>query len=135
MEPDKIASETITQVVAEVAVALKDAAVEYGPEAADLALLAFRVDAIKTLAEGGVWLLILIAAWRGWLWFWAKSEEWDDDAKYPARMILGILGGTAGFLAFLYTAGVLIDIPVWVAAFGSPELLIATRALEAAGLM
>jgi hypothetical protein len=135
MEPDKIADATITQVVAEVASALKDAAVEYGPEAADLALLAFRVDAVQTLAEGGVWVLILLAAWRAWLWFWAKSEDWDDDAKYPSRAVGGIIGGIAGFVIALYAIGILIDIPVWVAAFGSPELLIATRALEAAGLM
>jgi hypothetical protein len=135
MEPDKIATETITQVVAEVATALRDAAVEYGPEAADLALLAFRIDAIRTLVEGGAWVVILIVAWRLWMAFFVKSEDWDDDTKYPTRIIIGIVGGFAGTFIGAFAINTLINIPLWVAAFGAPELLIATRALEAAGLM
>jgi hypothetical protein len=135
MEPDKIAETTITQVVAEVAQALKNAAVEYGPEAADLALLAFRVDAIKTLTEIPVILGICVALWKGWRWFWVKSEEWDDGDRFLTRCIAFIAGAVA-FVSFGVEAiDRIIDIPVWVAAFGSPELLIATRALEAAGLM
>jgi hypothetical protein len=135
MEPDKIATETVTQVVAEVASALKNAAIEYGPDAADLALLAFRMDALKTLVEAGVWALILLAGLRAWAWFWGKSRDWESDAKYPSRIILGIVGGFAGFVIAIYSIGSFINIPLWIAAFGSPELLIATRALQAAGLM
>ena len=135
--------QTISQIVAEVAAAMRDAAVDYGPEAADLALLAYQVDAIKALllipvASASIWGL-----WKAWGVLLRVSEGWVVPHSYGddtfGRTIARVFGGVAagGVALMLAIGGVnrLIDIPLWLAAFGNPELLIATRALQAAGLL
>ena len=135
--------QTISQIVAEVASALKDAAAEYGPQAADLALLAYRVDAIKSLMFIPIAAAMMWCLWRAWLLLYRVSEGWverrsygDDTFPRSAARCAGVLiFGGAGVLTAATAVGRLIDIPLWMAAFGTPELLIATRALQAAGLM
>lgn len=135
---------TVSAIVAEVAAALKDAAAEYGPQAADLALLAYRVDAIKGLLLVPVAGAAIYGIWRGWRWLWKISEAWVDNPGTPredtgarviARTVGTIVGGIGAFVFALVGLSRLLDIPLWIAAFGKPELLIATRALEAAGLL
>ena len=141
---DPITTPSIAEIVAQVAAAMKDAAAEYGPQAADLALLAYRVDAIKSLLLIPVAGGILYGAWRGWKWLWRASADWCDPPgkayrdTFPrdiARILSSIGGGVGGFFLAAITIDRVIDLPLWMAAFGAPELLIATRALEAAGLM
>ena len=135
--------QTISQIVAEVAAAMKDAAAEYGPQAADLALWAYQVNAIQRLLTGVLLLAVLLGiylAWR-WLWnasaAWVKEHSWGEDTE--TRDMSRFLGtGLALIAGSLVAAGALtrlFDVAVWLAALGRPELLIATRALQAAGLM
>ncbi len=134
----------ISEIVAEVALALKDAAAEYGPQAAELALMAYRVDAVKSLAFVPIAAASVYGIWRGWRWLWQASETWvskvgthyEDTTGRDLARAFGTLAGAATALV-LSIAGMarLFDLPLWFAAFGKPELLIATRALQAAGLL
>ena len=127
--------QTVAQIVAEVAGAMKEAAAEYGPQAADLALLAYRVDAIQKLIGAGLMAGAVYGLWRGWKWLFMASVAWDEESRDIARWAAGTMAACVAGVLALNTVLILSSIPTWLAAFGNPELLIATRALRAAGLM
>ena len=140
METDQ----TITAIVAEVASALKDAAAEYGPQAADLALMTYRVDAISSLLFIPASAAIVYGSWRAWGCLKAVSAGWvrtnhgweeDSDGRGIARTLGAVALVGVSFLVSCVAVSRAMDIPLWMAALGNPELLIATRALQAAGLM
>ena len=140
METDQ----TITEIVADVASALKDAAAEYGPQAADLALMAYRVDAISSLLFIPASAAIVYGSWRAWGYLKAVSAGWvttygsmydDTSGRDIARILGATLLGAVSFIVSCVAVTRAMDIPLWMAALGNPELLIATRALQAAGLM
>ena len=132
----EITQETLSQIVGRVAGALEAAVKDYGPDAVDLALLAYRVDAIQSLVGAAVCLGFVAGIIFFYRWFWYAVSHLDAyDDRPMARAAVGAVSSLVSF--FLGGIGVLglIDAPKWVAAFGYPELLIATKALEAAGLM
>lgn len=128
---DGVLAEAVTKVTA----ALELAATEHGQAGVDLALLAYRVDAIQGLALGAMWLLS--AAGCGLLIYaiWRLTEAWLEEDRVPARVIAGMVVGVGAGIFLVVGMIDLLRIPHWMAAFGYPEVLIATRALQAAGLM
>ena len=131
----EVAQQTIGDIVANVSNALTDAVKQYGPDAVDLAMLAYRVDAVQTLAIGFLCLAAIAISIKLYLRFWKISEEFDRWDKGPARAVIGVLLGFMSLFLGVFTISCLLNAPIWLAAFGRPEVLIATKALKAAGLM
>lgn len=130
----KLAEASMSEIVSKVAQAMADATKDYGPQAVDLAMMAYRVMAIQSVL---MWLVMFLS----WLSIpfilkkvWKVTEDWNSLEKNEARAYPFIGGGILGL--FLSIA-LLVKFSVvdWIAAFGYPELLIATKALIAAGLM
>ena len=134
-EVTKLADMSVDAIVAQVAQGLHDAAVTYGPDAVALALTAYRVDALQQIASGGVMLLFVAAIILGYRWLWKASKDWDEETLLGARGACGIIGGFVAIGLLIAAIYRFLDFPVWIAAFGHPELLIAIRALHAAGLL
>ena len=141
MDNEKIVeavSDKMDVAMVEIAEALKGAVDQYGADAVDLALLAFRVEAAHHLMLGVMQLVAALIVWKLLRWLWAFTQEgWDDadDGAHIARASGTIAGVMFGGL--MLAAGILrvTSISAWVAVFGYPELRIAIKALEAAGLM
>lgn len=131
-------SDKMDVAMVEIAEALKGAVDQYGADAVDLALLAFRVEAAHHLMLGVMQLVAALVVWKLLRWLWAFTQEGWDDADDFAQMAR-TFGGTSGviFGGLMLAAGILrvMSISAWVAVFGYPELRIAIKALEAAGLM
>lgn len=131
---------TISEVVKQVADAMSAAMKQYGPDAVDLALLAYRVEAAQQLLHGATFAVAVAAIAYGFMRFWAWSAtkldgSYNDEPYYIGRIVaaISLLGGSAGFGAAALAR--LLDASAWLAAFGWPELRIAMKALEAAGLL
>lgn len=141
MDNEKIVeavSDQLDTAMVQIADALKGAVDQYGADAVDLALLAFRVEAAHHLMLGVMQLVVALVVWKLLRWLWATTQKgWDknDEGSQFARVIGCSVGGAIGGL--MLAAGVLrvTSISAWVAVFGYPELRIALKALEAAGLM
>lgn len=134
-----VATDSAGQIVAEVAAALKDAVKEYGPDAVDLALMAYRVDAIQTIANGMILTAVGAAFAVVALFFGRKFKaEMEKDGYETYEVFYGFAGGGAllGSVPFFVEGpSRLVVVYNWIAAFGYPELMIATKALQAAGLL
>ena len=131
---------TIGEVVKQVAAAMSEAVKQYGPDAVDLALMAYRVDAAQQVLHGVAFAVaataVIIAFVRFWAWSGTKMDGSYNDEPYYIGRGLGGFFAVAASTAFAAAAlARLLDVSAWLATFGYPELRIAIRALEAAGLM
>jgi hypothetical protein len=141
MDNEKIVeavSDKMDVAMVEIATSIKGAVDQYGADAVDLALLAFRVEAAHHLMMGVMQLVAAFITWKLLRWLWSATQDgWDDadDGDQIARVFGGISGVIFGGL--MLAAGILrvTSISAWIAVFGYPELRIAIKALEAAGLM
>lgn len=141
MDNEKIVeavSDQMDTAMVEIAEALKGAVDRYGADAVELALMAFRIEAAHHLLLGVLQFVVVFLMWKLGRLMWAATQEgWDagEDGPAMARAIIVTVGGIGGGL--MLAAGVLrlTSISAWVAVFGYPELRIAIKALEAAGLM
>ncbi|MEY4863787.1 MAG: hypothetical protein RLZ51_1882 [Pseudomonadota bacterium] len=133
---------TIAEAVKQVGAALAEAAKEYGPDAVDLALMAYRVDAAQQLVLGTLMAALVLAVVKAYLLFWAWSGKQievvgpvNDEGYFVGRLAFGLAG--AGAVVLLSASAIyrLLDLSAWAASFGYPELRIAMKALQAAGLM
>lgn len=143
MDNEKIVeavSDQLDTAMVEIAEALKGAVDRYGADAVDLALMAFRIEAAHHLLLGVLQLVVVFIVWKLWRWLWSATRGgWDDADADDGAQIARVLGTFACglFGGLMLAAGVLrlTSISAWVAVFGYPELRIAIKALEAAGLM
>jgi hypothetical protein len=141
MDNEKIVeavSDQMDTAMVEIAEALKGAVDQYGADAVDLALMAFRVEAAHSLMLGVMQLIAVLVIWKLLRWLWDVTQEgWErhDEGAGIMRALGGFFGGGLGLL--LLAAGILrvTSLSAWAAVFGYPELRIAIKALEAAGLM
>jgi len=127
--------QTIAEIAARVAEGMESAAIEYGAGAVDLALLAYQVMAIQELLLWAILALPLMFMWKA-----SKAlRSWADDGSSEGREIASVFVHIAGFIySFIGVVALLqllTSIPMWIAAFGKPELWIATKTLKAAGLL
>lgn len=110
-------------------------ATEHGQAAADAVLLAYQIDAISALLVRYLAALLLIGFG---LWCWRSARKggidvFDGKDRPPIEMVytaatMMVIIGSVIVISSLHLAR-------WYAAFGHPELLIATKALKAAGLL
>lgn len=132
---------SIAEVVKQVSDAMSGAMKQYGPDAVDLAVMAYRVDAVQQIVEGVVLAIIAVLIVKAFLWVWAvtgkgiEENPRDTEGYYVARVGAGIVGATAGGLTGAQALANLMDVAAWTAVAGYPELRIAMKALSAAGLM
>lgn len=130
---------SVAEMIGRTADAISTAVAEHGDEALELSLLAYQLDAIRALifpflavVLGGIgWFLVARA-------FWRKARHHQDEKEFSATadtVLAGILVcGVAGIL-WLFLLAKLLNPALIAAAFGNPEVYIATQALRAAGLM
>lgn len=135
---EEAVSDQMGMAMGEIAEALKGAVDQYGADAVDLALMAFRLEAAHSLMLGFMQLIAALVVWKLLRWFYAVTKKgWDeaDDGSQMAR-VFGTIGGVTIGLIFL-AGGILriTSVSAWAAVFGYPELRVAIKALEAAGLM
>ena len=141
MDNEKIVeavSDQMDTAMVEIAEALKGAVDRYGADAVDLALMAFRIEAAHHLLLGVLQLIVVFLMWKLGRWMWSATQDgWDanEDGSEMVRAVFVIVGGIVGGLMFVDGTLRLLSISAWVAVFGYPELRIAIKALEAAGLM
>ena len=130
---------TITSMVAQTTAALKDAVSTYGPDAVDLALAAYRLEAAQQLLYGFLsFSLVLVTLWLGRYIPRIALENWkhaDDSDRIYINTLGLILSSLASLMPLTVTVEKSFDLSAWAALFGYPELRIVTKALEAAGLM
>lgn len=130
--------ETITSAVKTVAVAMQDAIAEYGPQAADMALLAYRVQAAQNLAESLIGLALVFFVQMGifkiW-WPYVATLDVDSSDRSGLRWTPTVIIGLISMFIFFGALSNLIYVPYWLALLGYPEVLIAIKALAAANLM
>lgn len=132
---------TLSEIAAQAAQAMKDAAAEYGPEAMDLGLLVVRVGAAQDLLSSFLIAVIMAVVayflWQGSRYYANKHKARDyergEDPAFAAGMLLVLSVGPAG-LALGFAID-LLNIFKWAAVFGYPEILITAKALKAVGLM
>ena len=132
---------TLSEIAAQAAQAMKDAAVEYGPEAMDLGLLVVCIGAAQELLASFLLAVVLSVAtyflWQGSRFYATKYKTKDyergDDPAFTAGMLLVLAVIPAG-LAVGFAID-LLNIFKWAAVFGYPEVLITAKALKAVGLM
>lgn len=133
--------QSVQDMVKIVADAIDKAVATYGPQAVDLATMVYRVEAIQQLVNAGVYVSISLLI----VWIWlvplrkmlVKNLE-GVDSEEPFWVIMTASGFLAAIISlpmFFMHIQDLIYIPYWIAAFGSPELFMATKALSAAGAL
>jgi hypothetical protein len=128
-------TETLTELTARVANAMEAAMIEYGPDAVNLALLAYQVEAIRYLGFGFIGLALALGVAAGYAKLWKISAAFESEADRDGSRFAC---GTIVFFIMLFPLSMienLLSPAHWIAAFGSPELLIATKALQAAGAL
>lgn len=135
MNLDKVADNTITEILKTVSHSISDAVKTYGPDAVDLALVAYQVSAIQTLIVGFAFVVALIVTAIAYKKLWYAVADLNEEDR-------GIILLTSGFFVIFLSGWFVIaaflnltSVPIWLAAFGYPEVLIATKALIAAGLL
>lgn len=117
---------------------LKEAATKYGPDAVDLAMVVYQIEAIQQIVSGLFLLLLVhltVKALRYLIDSTAEGWRKDEGPTVSGRIAGLIVGVIFGICIAIYAADRLLSVTNWVAAFGYPELMMAKRALEAAGLM
>lgn len=137
---EEVTQATIGEVVKQVAAAMSDAVKQYGPDAVDLALVAYRVEAAQQLLHGVTFAVVAAVSIVAYLKFWTFSGSkldgsYNDEPFIIGRILSGIAAAIVVAMAVASAAARLLDVSAWLAAFGYPELRIAMKALEAAGLL
>ena len=135
---ETIITDKLGTALSEITDTLKNAVTEYGPDAVDLALMAFRVEAFQQLAWGVLLLIPALVYAISFKTVWAQTAKlthWENADRGAARLVYSIAGGIISVFTSLPGLNYLMDISAWAAAIGYPELHIAMKSLEAAGLM
>ena len=131
---DKVLADTMTKVVENI----EAMALTHGDKAVELALLSYQMGAIEYLAGFLLaWLITLVPlricvrAVRRTL---ADYNDINCRTDGEAVFFVVLVSAFPVSIFVVFTVQ-LINIKVWFAAFGYPELLIATKVLKTAGLM
>ncbi len=146
--PENPAFDAIDSAVERLMDALERIATEHGSEAVDLAMMAYQVHAIRILLYHGVMLtggLALLAVAYLFArrcnrlgWFEEGCTRGPPEDRTPptigeslAAAVFALSGAVVVFKGVLNLTG----LATWLAALGSPEILVATNVLKSAGLM
>lgn len=148
----------LDNVIADVSKQLSDAVTHYGPDAVNLVLMSYRIDAIGQLSKGGICVAAMAALHIIVMKFvfnplskirkaafqydmnnvipegdYHKIMSYEDAATFTFMAVTAY--SVLQFFLLLGSYFFLADISAWIAAFGYPELRIAMKALYAASLM
>lgn len=122
----------IDRAVEKLVTALEQIATEHGSEAVDLAMTAYQIDSIQYLMFSAAAVLpgvFSIRMWRaGFREFRREGSGPEDFMPYFCIATLLAIPTIAGIGSALNPAR-------WLAAFGNPEILVATNVLKSAGLL
>lgn len=133
-------SMTIDQMMGEVFIALESAIEKYGAEAVDLGLLVFQIEAIRVLISPLIWFIMSIffiiffikVVVKGFL---VLKETGEETIESAGRIISGGSGIVLFTIGFIVSLTEILNPVLWIAAFGYPEVYIATNVLRSLGLM
>lgn len=124
----------IEEIFINVAGAIEQAVADHGPAVVDLTLLAYRVEAAQLIILGIAVLIPFLFVKRAWVRICSYNETLDYlDKGHP---IFGFV-----LALFIYTiCALMVAVPAFnvvnfMAVFGYPEIMIATQALKAGGLL
>ena len=114
-----------------------EAVTQYGPQAVDLALVVYRVDAAQALlTAAGIFICLTFVQ----VFLWKKGVPWAESIRCGedrSAAKISVFGGL--ILLFITSAVLFIEelcyLPYWMALFGYPEVYMATKALVAAGVL
>lgn len=135
MNTDAIVDNSLSYILATVTQSLVDATKQYGPDVVELGLFVYRIEAIQQLLIALVVSVALIIFWKMWL-KWAKTcKDWGEPDQVFPRGVAGVLLATATVPLVVQISFDLLNPFYWAAALGSPEVLVAYKALAAADLM
>lgn len=137
MNTDIIIQNTFGQVMTNAAQAMSEAVKQYGPDAVELGLVVYRISALQQILLGVVFVglfvvLIVLSKWVHNLGVVYSNAGGYDPFKY--QMLTVLIAGSAG-CSVIFGVRLLLNVYSWAALLGYPEILIAYKALVAAGLM
>ena len=141
MAEEIIPSASISEVIKQVSEAMSGAVKQYGPDAVDLAMMAYRIEAAQQIVLGIVCAISAALVTRAYLRFWAWSKDGmeqdpaNDEGFWVGRVVLGIGCVVIGGFTAINAIQSLIDFSAWIAIFGYPELRVAMKALSVAGML
>ena len=104
---------------------------QYGPQAAELALNVYRIEAINNLLVGGFLLLLTIAFVAGTAWASIKVARLvrdEDEGPMILFVPIVLVGGVPSVLFFFDAVSRLLDIYNWIGLW-HPEVLMARQVL------
>lgn len=135
MEQETI-KEGASEIIKVVAEAIQNAVALYGPQAVDLAMVVYRVDAAQALIEG--FLLVGLFVLGQFLLvkkLWPLTERVRNrgtpEVFWCPYFFITASTGLACLMGLLQ----LTKVHYWLAVFGYPEVHMAMKALTAGGLM
>ena len=135
MTTETVIDKSLSSVLAEVTTAMVEATKEYGPEAVDLALLVYRLDAAASLLLATV---VVVSAIIFMLTFFKSLAKHFPDGEEPtlaAHFAVGVIGVPFFGIGGLSYLDDVLNVFYWAALFGYPEVMVAYKALVAAGMM
>ena len=126
---------TFEEVFVQSAIALQEAVATHGPDAVELGLMVYRLNGIRTVAAGLFAATIIVAAILAYVKIAARVEAGlAQHAEGSAWIVGAMITAIVCFFA-MFKAPNILDLYAWAAALGHPEVLIAAKALMAAGLL
>ena len=118
---------------------IQDAITEYGPEAVDLGLMVYRLEGIREVSLGVIFsVFTFVAHYKLFkftvktVWPWLREAPPREDRSW---VVVPIITASLFLIFPLGAATRVFSVYHWAAALGYPEVLIAYKALQAAGLM
>ncbi len=130
--PETPALDAIDSAVERLMDALERIAAEHGSEAVDLAMTAYQVDSVGYVIG---WVLLGVASlglFGACVVGFILGAQRDTTDEYAMFLFLAFVTAAA---AAGVIGNALTNVPTILAAFGSPEILVATNVLKSAGLM
>ena len=125
-----------SEIIKVVANALENAITTYGPQAVDLAMMVYRIEAAQNLLYGamivalfGLGQFLFIKKW------WPMTERQRKTHLEEAFWLPYIFGTGFTGLGALWGLYEVVQVKYWLAVFGYPEVYMAIKALSAGGLM
>lgn len=113
----------------ELAKRFADAAEKYGPQVADAAKAAAKVEAYSSLVSSFIWIAVGVGLIVGGRFLILKAKRMDDHNDWELLMFFGCIITVVGSCAFLPAIWVWIDPWTWVQ-INHPELWIAKKAFH-----
>lgn len=130
---DEVLATALSSVIAQ----MDSLTTEYGAATVELAFRAIQMEALSIILQSLIWLAVIVAgvfatkmlnAWR-----LAPEDAYSDRHMVFGAWLVPFALASIGTLSLVVSP--LSKGYIWLAAFGYPEVYIATQALKSAGLL